>query len=532
MATRDPEVQFHFINSSVDKKPTGPQDGATRALIRKQAMKKASAARKQNGSYGKHNLRQLPVFVDEPVLQPPTTYLVPVRELKSYQPNAQSRKADATTAEKRQVANRVQRPRNTNLELPSNRPPVVNSVPPSMSQTPFRLMTMKFGMNILDMSNLTTFHVSRVTRMVLSQDPTEVMNLLRYNQWSFFSYLPDSYDKSLCVRFAVDCVVARVRQILSPAQEWLDAQVIKSYVRALGCLQRALDSPQLVFTPDVLYATEILALYELLSPSEPTAWIKHSAGAADLIRLRGPKRYKTEFEKSLFMAHVGAIATESLLNNERCFLEEEAWRDVFRSVIVDDEVISDRSEAVISLFMHKSKIAGICHDATAGLTSPTPPPMEAIIQLTDRAVRLRQDILQWRYDHAHLLGSLTDISLGSAEDDKRCKVIGVYFSCIIVTTRLVSSLLADQRVALENETQEYVEQVFELERRVARLRPEASLFIALTVAVAQATRATANLWRGEDKNGVMQVEQNPVIETWKFERYCALMGRKFPAVET
>jgi len=44
-----------------------------------------------------------------------------------------------------------------------------------------------------------------------------------------------------------------------------------------------------------------------LDPSGETAWIRHAAGAARLIQLRGPKNYTTEFEKALLMAHTGPI---------------------------------------------------------------------------------------------------------------------------------------------------------------------------------------------------------------------------------
>jgi len=51
----------------------------------------------------------------------------------------------------------------------------------------------------------------------------------------------------------------------------------------------------------------MLILHQLLDPSGEVAWIRHAAGAARLIQLRGPKNYTTEFEKALFMAHTGPI---------------------------------------------------------------------------------------------------------------------------------------------------------------------------------------------------------------------------------
>jgi len=96
-------------------------------------------------------------------------------------------------------------------------------------------------------------------------------------------------------------VIVRSRQIISPEQEW-EHVVIASYLKALESLQKALDCPQQRYQPEVLCATEILSLYELLDPSGETAWVRHSQGAAKLILVRGPKSYKTEFEKALFLA--------------------------------------------------------------------------------------------------------------------------------------------------------------------------------------------------------------------------------------
>ena len=37
------------------------------------------------------------------------------------------------------------------------------------------------------------------------------------------------------------------------------------------------------------------------------AWVRHVSGATQLVRLRGPRSYNTEFEKALFLAHTGPI---------------------------------------------------------------------------------------------------------------------------------------------------------------------------------------------------------------------------------
>lgn len=41
--------------------------------------------------------------------------------------------------------------------------------------------------------------------------------------------------------------------------------------------------------------------------STEDAWNYHSSGAAALIKLRGPERCESDFEKALLLSHVGQI---------------------------------------------------------------------------------------------------------------------------------------------------------------------------------------------------------------------------------
>jgi hypothetical protein len=60
----------------------------------------------------------------------------------------------------------------------------------------------------------------------------------------------------------------------------------------------------------VVWASQLMVL-QLLDPLGETAWIRHAAGAARLIQLRGPKSYNSEFEKALLVAHTGPIVCSS-----------------------------------------------------------------------------------------------------------------------------------------------------------------------------------------------------------------------------
>jgi hypothetical protein len=299
--------RFQFVNSTITS-PTVPQDLAVRALIRKQAMKKASAARKRDGNYGKHNLRQYPVFVYDQE----NTVIEQTVEVKSERSNSSSppRSAGSPPYNVQPVQSKKEKSAIERQRLLAKLS-LAEGLSNGMSAKGYELTSIKHDFDILDLSALATLHVGRFTRAALSQNPEHLVHQLRSKydpQITYFSYLPSRYEQIGVLSDAADCVMARARYIVSPNKNW-ESAVLSFYVKALYSLQKALDCPKLRYKPETLCATEILALYELLDPSGETAWVRHTAGAAKLIQLRGPKSYKTEFEKALFMAHTVPIVS-------------------------------------------------------------------------------------------------------------------------------------------------------------------------------------------------------------------------------
>jgi hypothetical protein len=251
MAPETTVTEFQFVNSTIAT-PKVPQDLAVRALIRKQAMKKASAARRRDGNYGKHNLRQYPVFVlDE------SNNTSGERRDSGHGLDHEEEVARLKNAKK--IAERQQWLAKFTLgESISSSPPV----------TGYELASLKSDFNIVDLSTVATLHVNRAARAALSKNPQQFILQLRANkQLSYLSFLPSIYDQIPCLSAAADCVIARARHIISPTRS-LEAAAISSYVKALDSLQKALDDPSERYKAEVLCATEILALYEVRFRSE------------------------------------------------------------------------------------------------------------------------------------------------------------------------------------------------------------------------------------------------------------------------
>ncbi|KAG9232686.1 hypothetical protein BJ875DRAFT_71660 [Amylocarpus encephaloides] len=528
-------AEFQFVNSTIHD-PTVPRDQAVRALIRKQAMKKAAAARRKDANYGKHNLRQFPVFVvgsnrgDE---QPAVEILdtgAPIADVETailkYECPKQPMRKDPVIREK----SGVKPAQFTKQQVWLAKLAMSTNLYASLPAKGYELTSMRSDFDILDLSSLASMFASRATRKALSQDPQSLIHQLRtQKQWSYLTFLPKLYGHYPCLSAAADCVIARARYIISPHENW-ESAVTSFYVKALGILQKVLDNPEQRYNPEVLCATEILALYELLDPSGESAWIRHSAGAARLIQLRGPENYSTDFEKALFMAHTGPIMTECLLKGERCFLQETAWQDVFRSIIKEEEfLISDRSEITIHLIMMKAFLPGFFHDVTKILCVDSVPDPEFVDTVANGLRRVRANLRRWHCKYTTILGCYPNMLPGSFEYDSHCKVFSTYLSCSMISSRLLSAISQMERADLEDCAQRLADEMSKLDLKTKDASRQTCLFMAQTAGIAGSVKATHAEWRkfSEDESDVYTPDGSALARE-RLESWCDLFGRTMP----
>lgn len=265
----DTNMEFQFVNSTISC-PTVPQDLAIRSMIRKQAMKQTSASRKRTGNYGKHNLRQYPIFLEQQEVinfKPGATMRVLEPDLRKH--GGQVIYLDGVKSASNTKAKRVPAKDKDDLILVS-REHCMGSHTSSMtlhrspSAQGFEQTCMKTNFDILLLSTLATLHVCRPVRHLLSQNPSQlILQLHAHRRSSYFLYIPSRYDDVACLRDATDCVIARTQQVLSPDTK-MEQGAIRTYVKALRSLQAALDDPTQRLQPEVLCAAEILALYEVI----------------------------------------------------------------------------------------------------------------------------------------------------------------------------------------------------------------------------------------------------------------------------
>jgi len=127
--------------------------------------------------------------------------------------------------------------------------------------SPYPSVLLKCNLDFVDLASLASPEVGRFTGQWLIQRRRSIGQFLRGTIWSYCRYVPFYYARSVLVRNATDCVVARVRSLLTPDTTW-ESLALMSYSKALSNLQEVLNSTSPHLTAEVLCTTQILCIYE------------------------------------------------------------------------------------------------------------------------------------------------------------------------------------------------------------------------------------------------------------------------------
>ena len=258
-------ASFLFVNYSGGPSTT---DVALRKQIRWQAMSRAAAARRKRGNYGKANLGQLPEQMllslygnpqDGETQVEPSRAKEHVESLVTYQSCRTFEPPNAETSQE------------WTFGVPQALNPMHNvqgspHIPWSMPSTGYELTRIKYNFDVLDLSSLACYHMGAATGQALLSQRSSLSGVLQCRHWSYCSFLPMLYGKSTHLDDAIHCVALRVRQFVGALDPGTDRLVLVHYKKALQSLQLALNDPEVRFQPEVLCATEILAIYEVSGP--------------------------------------------------------------------------------------------------------------------------------------------------------------------------------------------------------------------------------------------------------------------------
>ncbi|RFU27897.1 hypothetical protein B7463_g8446, partial [Scytalidium lignicola] len=144
---------------------------------------------------------------------------------------------------------------------------------------------------------------------------------------NWLSQVPEHLGHNSALDSAVSCLGLHISGLTSGSKD-LVGESRRLYGRALSNLQRSISSRDAGLSSETLCATMMLSLYELFACTEDSSWVKHSGGAGQLIKLRGPKRHKSGFDRDMFNAFKGVIVLKSIATETSCFLDNPKWESI------------------------------------------------------------------------------------------------------------------------------------------------------------------------------------------------------------
>ncbi|EME84074.1 uncharacterized protein MYCFIDRAFT_195229 [Pseudocercospora fijiensis CIRAD86] len=106
---------------------------------------------------------------------------------------------------------------------------------------------------------------------------------------------------------AIACVVSKVRQVVTGVG--LEQKMLLCYTEALHLLRSGVADPALHDRLDMLAATQLLAIYEMLDSTSNESWLQHVAGAAAMAKLHDEGNLRLVFADA-HRAFIDNIAIE------------------------------------------------------------------------------------------------------------------------------------------------------------------------------------------------------------------------------
>ena len=477
--------------------PVLPSDFAVRRLIRQHAMRDIGVARRGKAGYGKHNLRQMPVFGTS-------------TPGSSFSPEESS---DSS----------IDVPRSVSAEKWTT-PPDFDLLVALMPLTGLRL------------------GISTLSHLIPEESRTRaILSIRQPGDRKLLTFIPSRYHHAAPLRHATDAVLSKLRCMISPCegQQNCDPGTLIHYNRALRSLQGALRSDKECMTAETLCATELLSVFESLNrTNDSDKWRYHVSGAARLIQARGPERFRTEFERSLFLAHVGPTVMDAFLSNTPCFLDTDEWKATMKTAVYEDESLCEEAPLVLGLWNALVGGPALFCEATNLVLSEKRPSREKIEGCIRNLSRSRDGLLKWimmaqqaaNAESEKFLECPYGLTRLQPRFDSSCftssymahlSLRATYAVCRLIKARLLYALSPTCFPHLEDECQDLSRKILDLKVDMDRHQVGSlawSMFMAQGTWIARGTVATADIWKCEDNHVGM-------IEAWKFEQWSRAIER-------
>jgi hypothetical protein len=222
-----------------------PNDSSHRALIRRRAMRNVAETKKKKATESKCKLRlyllAIP-FMSNPVISQKDT------KPSNWPQNRKSRSRILKTEYHQMIEQQ---------RLPIK--------PPFSSPYSNLLVTEYFS--ILDLAPFTGLRLGATTLSFFTKDPSNIIQALSSSvpgSQKFLSFIFPRYGQALTLSLAVDCIVAKVQQmIMNSGSNFAQNIVVRQHTRVLKCIQQDLNDRSQWMSSETLCAIQLLGLFDV-----------------------------------------------------------------------------------------------------------------------------------------------------------------------------------------------------------------------------------------------------------------------------
>jgi hypothetical protein len=222
--------------------------------IRSHAMRGTAASRKKSGTWGKQNQLQYPVAC------PSGSEYTSSDFSEAATDSSEDQDSEAHSLGKEIVKNSIYRPFDDDLTCELN-------LGLSMPLSGLDQLAAEIGINVLDLSALTTVHIGQEATTFLKKNPNGLVNLVRNQRPSYLTHVTTRYGCSDCLDDAIRCVATKAHRVLTASGKGDRAIELNLYGKALRSLQSAIDLEDGWKNPNILCAVQVLSLYEVCNSS-------------------------------------------------------------------------------------------------------------------------------------------------------------------------------------------------------------------------------------------------------------------------
>jgi hypothetical protein len=216
----------------------------------------------------------------------------------------------------------------------------------------------------------------------------------------------------------------------------------------------------------------------------------------------------------MFVAHISQC-TQSMLNNEPCFLEDPAWTEMLMQCAAPEDVFSDQSSLALEMLTIKYRIPRLTKRTNHAVVTQVSDLDSLISDLQD----VRLSIMAWRRKFNTALITAPDRSQTNSEDfAKRYELLGISLIVNVMASRMLVAVESNGRAYVEAEVQNCAQELKCLQSAMHQ-NERSKFFLTLKGAFGDAAIAT-HAYFDEVK------DSGKIVEAWRLEKFFAAIGRK------